>query len=98
MSANKAHYPERPIMGKRPPHPGEARKKPSSEHIHGKRILKKMRADADLPTGPRPSYDKVDMKLSVLGHFNVALDRFFKHHRYDKVPIRMWGGRTRIEV
>jgi hypothetical protein len=39
MSGQKSNYPERPLLGKRPPNPGteNARKKPSRTHGGGKR-------------------------------------------------------------
>jgi len=93
----KSSYPERPAGGHRPPKPGEARKRPSSEHIHGRRNVWKEQAEAPA-SGPRPVYDKVDTKLSIIGHMNKALDRFMKHNRYNRVSLRNWGGRTRTEV
>lgn len=68
MSASKANYPERPAHGRRPTKPGEARKRPSSEHIHGRRNVWRERADAPDAKGPRITYDKLVPNLCVFGH------------------------------
>lgn len=87
----KSSYPERPSRAQGHQAPGVALKKPSSEHISGKRQTWLQR-DVAAPSGPRPKEATfAGLSYCTSGHTAPALKAFMVKYRGFKVPLHVWG-------
>ncbi len=87
-------YPERPLGGKRPRKPGEARKKPSFALIGGKR--KPAFEIAGLVKPKREPGERLDVNLCVFGHRRAR--KFLSSNRGFKVPLHVWNKHGKTET
>lgn len=92
----KSNYPERPSRAQGHQRPGHALKKPSSEHISGKRRTW-LQHDVAAPSGPRPKEATfAGLSYCTFGHRAAAA--FLSKYRGFKVPLHVWGKKGKTEA